>query len=87
MVYFQVAGVGVAAKGNAGETPVGRTLSRGAVSKGLEGIREIAKRDMRLKFTALLHHITPSLLVESFYDLNKTAVDRGSFLWPFKEKD
>jgi len=62
-----------AAKGNAGETPAGRTPSRETASKGLEGIRETAKRDKRVKFTALLHHITPSLLVESFYDLNKTA--------------
>ena len=62
-----------AAKGNAGELPAGRTPSRETASKGLEGIRETAKRDKRVKFTALLHHITPSLLVESFYDLNKTA--------------
>lgn len=61
------------AKGNAGEPPAGRTQSRGIASKGLEGIRETAKQDRRLKFTALLHHITPSLLVESFYDLNKAA--------------
>jgi len=62
-----------AAKGNAGEPPAGRTQSREIASMGLEGIRETAKRDRRVKFTALLHHITPSLLVESFYDLNKTA--------------
>ena len=62
-----------AAKGNAVDPPAGRTQSREAASKGLEGIRETAKRDRRVKFTALLHHITPSLLVESFYDLNKTA--------------
>ena len=62
-----------AAKGNTGETPAGRTQRRETASKGLEGIRETAKRDKRLKFTTLLHHITPSLLVESFYDLNKTA--------------
>ena len=62
-----------AAKGNAGEPPAGRTPGRETASKGLEGIRETAKRDKRVKFTALLHHLTPSLLVESFYDLNKTA--------------
>ena len=61
------------AKGNAGETPAGRTQCRETASKGLEGIRETAKRDRRVKFTALLHHITASLLVESFYDLSKTA--------------
>lgn len=69
-----------AAKGNAPDPPAGRTPGRATASKGLEGIRETAKRDRRVKFTALLHHITPSLLVESFYDLNKTAavgVDGG----------
>jgi len=62
-----------AAKGNAVESPACRTPSRESASTGLESVRETAKRDRRLKFTALLHHVTPSLLVESFYDLNKTA--------------
>jgi len=62
-----------AAKGNAGENPAGRTQRRETASTGLERVRETAKQDGRLKFTALLHHITPSLLVESFYDLKKTA--------------
>ena len=62
-----------AAKGNADEPTARRTPSRESAKTGLERVRETAKRDGRLKFTALLHHITPSLLVESFYDLNKTA--------------
>ena len=62
-----------AAKGNAEESPACRTPSRESALTGLQRVRETAKRDRRLKFTALLHHITPSLLVESFYDLNKTA--------------
>ena len=62
-----------AAKGNAEESPAGRTPSRETALTGLQRVRETAKLDRRLKFTALLHHITPSLLVESFYDLNKTA--------------
>jgi len=62
-----------AAKGNAVESPACRTQCRASASTGLQGVRETAKRDRRLKFTALLHHITPSLLVESFYDLNETA--------------
>jgi len=61
------------AKGNAGEPPAGRTQSRETASTGLEGIREAARRDRRMKFTTLLHHITPSLLVESFYDLKRNA--------------
>lgn len=62
-----------AAKGNADESPASRTPSREQALTGLQRVCETAQRDRRLKFTALLHHITPSLLVESFYDLNKTA--------------
>ncbi|MFW2454523.1 group II intron reverse transcriptase/maturase [Methyloversatilis discipulorum] len=62
-----------AAKGNADESPACRTPGRGNALTGLERVRETARRERRLKFTALLHHITPSLLVESFYDLKRTA--------------
>lgn len=61
------------AKGNAFDSPAGRTPSRETASTGLEGIREAAKKDGRMKFTALLHHITPALLVDSFYDLKRNA--------------
>ncbi len=68
------------AKGNADRTPAPRTLSRtSCASMGLEGVREAARRNKRLRFTALLHHITPSLLVDSFYALQRNAaagVDR-----------
>lgn len=62
-----------AAKGNAEESTAGRTPSRETELTGLGRVRETARRNRRLKFTALLHHITPSLLVESFYDLNRKA--------------
>lgn len=69
------------AKGNVDKTPAPRTLSRtSCASMGLEGVREAARRNKRLRFTALLHHITPSLLVDSFYALQRNAaagVDRG----------
>jgi RNA-directed DNA polymerase len=68
------------AKGNADQTPAPRTQSRPSCeSMRLEGIRRAARRDKRLRFTALLHHITPSLLVDSFYTLQRNAaagVDR-----------
>ena len=52
------------AKGNAGETPAGRTPSREPASTGLEGIRQAAKKDRRMRFTALLHHIVaPDLFI------------------------
>ncbi len=62
-----------AAKGNAQETPAGRTQSRKTALTGLERVRAAAKKDKRMKFTTLLHHVTTSLLVESFYDLKRNA--------------
>jgi hypothetical protein len=61
-----------------------RSLTQGGeiVSQGLAGVREVAKRDKkdkRVQFTALLHHVTERLLVDSFYALEKEAapgVDR-----------
>lgn len=68
-----VEGRGVA-KGNTDKVTAPRTQSRiSRASKGLEGVREAARRDRRLRFTALLHHITPELLAESFYALKRQA--------------
>jgi retron-type reverse transcriptase len=62
------------AKGNAEQTPASRTLSRNScASMGLQRVREAARRNRQLRFTALLHHITPQLLVDSFYSLQRTA--------------
>lgn len=62
------------AKGNAERTPASRTQSRkSCASMGLLRVREAARRSRRLRFTALLHHITPQLLVDSFYSLQRTA--------------
>lgn len=60
-------------KGNSGEPPASRTQSRIHASMGLEGVREKARNDSRVRFTALLHHITPALLTESFYALRHDA--------------
>lgn len=69
----KVEGRGIA-KRNADESPASRTLSRNHDAlTGLKGIRETAKRDRKCRFTALLHHVTPSLLVESFYALRKQS--------------
>jgi RNA-directed DNA polymerase len=67
-----VEGSGVA-KGNANESPACRTQSRESASMGLEGVRQRARVDKQARFTALLQHVTPSLLVESFYALHKNA--------------
>jgi RNA-directed DNA polymerase len=39
----------------------------------LEGIRQVARRDKKARFTALLHHITPQLLYSSFQQLKREA--------------
>ena len=62
-----------AAKGNVNETPAPRTQSRIGASMGLEGIRRAARQDKTMQFTALLHHITPELLAQSFYALRRDA--------------
>ena len=62
------------AKGNTDQAPAPRTQSRKlCASMGLEGVRIAACRDRRQRFTALLHHLTPRLLVESFYALKRHA--------------
>lgn len=62
------------AKGNAEQSPAPRTPSRtSCASMGLKGVRNAACRDRRQRFTALLHHITPTLLTESFYALKRNA--------------
>jgi group II intron reverse transcriptase/maturase len=42
-------------------------------SRGLLGVREAARKDKKLKFTSLLHHLTPELLRASFLALKKHA--------------
>lgn len=63
-----------AAKGNTEQIPASRTQSRNSCAlMSLEGVRQAARRNRRLRFTALLHHITPQLLVDSFYQLQRNA--------------
>lgn len=50
-----------------------RTQSRESGSSGLAGVREAARRDGKLKFTALLHHVTIDLLRDSYGSLQKQA--------------
>ena len=62
------------AKRNADETDLHRTLNRNdRKSSGLYGVREAARRDSTLKFTALLHHVNEDCLTEAFFNLKKTA--------------
>lgn len=62
------------AKKNVEQTALPRTQSRAqGGSRGLHGVREAARKDSALKFTALLHHVNEDCLTEAFYNLKKTA--------------
>jgi RNA-directed DNA polymerase len=61
------------AEGNAQRPPTAGTQRPGKVSRGLLGVREAARRDRKLQFTALLHHIDRPLLQESFEALKRNA--------------
>jgi group II intron reverse transcriptase/maturase len=62
------------AKRNALQPALCRTPGRNQrKSRGLHGVREAARKDSTLKFTALLHHVNEDCLAEAFYDLKKTA--------------
>ena len=62
------------AKRNAKQDALGRTQSRNQPrSRGLHGVREAARKDSTLKFTALLHHVNEDCLTEAFFNLKRTA--------------
>ncbi len=60
-------------KENTSEPNSHRTPCRGSGRSGLERVREAAKKDGKLKFTALLHHVSIDLLRDSYYSLKKKA--------------
>ncbi len=60
-------------KENAEQLLPDRTQSRVSGLRGLLGIREAAQRDKKMRFNNLLNHVTPELLVASFFDLKKQA--------------
>jgi len=60
-------------KENIEQTTTSRTQSWGEVLSGLRDVRERARSDKRLQFTALLHHVSIPLLEGSFYALKREA--------------
>ena len=60
-------------KENMGQQNLRRTQSRESRPNELDHVREAARRDGKLRFTALLHHVTVDLLRESYYSLKKQA--------------
>ena len=60
-------------KGNATQTLLAPDTEPGKRGMGLWGVREAAKRDKKMRFTALLHHVTPELLRASYFELKRSA--------------
>jgi group II intron reverse transcriptase/maturase len=60
-------------KENMEQSNLCRTPSRESGLSGLDRVREAAKGDRKLRFTALLHHVTVDLLRDSYDSLKKRA--------------
>ncbi len=65
---------------NTGQTLLDRIQRRNADGKpfvprscGLLGVRLAARKDRKMRFTNLLHHLTPEMLEASFFELKKNA--------------
>ena len=60
-------------KGNTRQPHTRRTQRRCSVSQGLNRVRNAARQRKKEKFTALLHHVSLDLLLESFLALKRRA--------------
>jgi len=75
-------------KENTGQTTASQIQSWGNALNGLRRVREAAKRDKRLRFTSLLHHVSVALLSNSFYALKREAAPGVDGLtWQVYETD
>jgi RNA-directed DNA polymerase len=61
------------AKENSSSSNMSPTQSGISMSQGLWRVREAAERDKKVRFTALLHHVTTSFLRDCFYALKRQA--------------
>src|SRR5262249_15542403 len=60
-------------EGNSLQTATSPTQSGTGVSSGLERVRQVARRDKKARFTALLHHVDADALTRSSYALKSQA--------------
>jgi RNA-directed DNA polymerase len=73
LVAEEMEGRGLA-KGNSLQRNAPRTQGRTGASSALERVREVAERDKKVRFTALLHHIYhPERLRAAYYALKRDA--------------
>ena len=61
------------AKGNTEWLRMRRTQSRESVSQRLDRVRQVARNRKRERFTALMHHVDPDLLLTAYFWLKKNA--------------
>jgi RNA-directed DNA polymerase len=62
------------AKGNTDQQNASRTQSRiHDAPSALDRVREVARRDKKVRFTALFHHVTKEALRAAFFELKKRA--------------
>jgi hypothetical protein len=75
-------------KENTGQRAASQMQSWGNALAGLHRVREAARRDKRLRFTALLHHVSVALLANSFYALKRQAAraDAERFLREWRDR-
>jgi RNA-directed DNA polymerase len=60
-------------KGNSTQPTVTGTQSPGQALSGLGRVREVAGRNKELRFTSLMHHLTPGILEEAYWALKRQA--------------
>jgi len=60
-------------EGNTNQQNASRTQRRTSAPSALERVREVAKRDRKAKFTALLHHVTLDRLRDAYLALSRKA--------------
>ena len=65
------------AKGNSGEQNAPRTQSRSSAPSALDRVRQVARKDRKAKFTALLHHIYALDTLRAAYFLLKKDAAPG----------
>jgi RNA-directed DNA polymerase len=75
-------------KENIEQTTASQTQSWINASSGLFGVREAAKQERKTRFTALLHHVSVPLLLDSFYALKREAAPGvDGVMWKEYETD
>jgi RNA-directed DNA polymerase len=75
-------------KGNADQQSTRRAQDRESVSQALARVRQAARQRKKERFTALLHHIGPTMLRTAFYAIKRAAAPGvDGMTWEAYEQD